>query len=143
MNEYLSISEAGAHIDAESSDISSRAAFGRNVFISAKRLTIGPGTVIGHNVRIGGLDLHLGEGAKIQDDVSIAAENFSLGFRSVVETRCVISGMGSPAAKSITVGDNSIIGGDCRILLPVMKVGDYVRINNHTLINGRNSCAIP
>jgi len=59
-----------------------------------------------------------------------------------VETRTIIAGMGSPSAKSIYIGDNSIIGGDCRILLPVLKVGDYVRINNHTLINGRNSCAI-
>jgi len=54
MKEYLSISETDALVEVESPDISPRAAFGKNVHIFAKKITVRPGAVVGSNTRIKG-----------------------------------------------------------------------------------------
>lgn len=131
-----------ASMVAANSDVAPDAVLGRNVTITAEQLTVRSGVVVGDNVTIVGQDVYLDAGAQIQDEVSISARRFVLGFRSRLEKRCIISGMGTPCAEEVVIGDNSLLASDCRVFIPILKVGDFVKIHNHTLVNGRKACVI-
>jgi acetyltransferase-like isoleucine patch superfamily enzyme len=45
-------------------------------------------------------------------------------------------------AGKVIIGDVSLLASDCRVFIPTLIVGDYVKIHNHTLINGRKACFI-
>ena len=141
MKQY-EIGEKSVNILAEEMDIGADITWGQNVSIEARQVIIGSSATIGSNVRIKGEYIFIATRAQIQDDVSISSSYFSLGYRSRVETRCQISGMGTPSAEHIVIGDVSLLASDCRVFIPVLKVGDYVKIHNHTLINGRKACVI-
>ena len=123
-------------------DIAPDITWGQNVSIEARRVVIGAGVAIGSNVRIQGEHIFIADGARIRDGVSIFSSRFSIGYRSRVETRCQIAGMGTPSAEEVVIGDVSLLASDCRVFIPILKVGDYVKIHNHTLINGRKACVI-
>lgn len=127
---------------AANSDVAADVVFGRNVSITAEQLTVRSGVIVGDNVTIVGQDVYLDAGAQIQDEVSISARRFVLGFRSRLERRCIVSGMGTPSAGEIVIGENSLLASDCRVFIPILKVGDFVKIHNHTLINGQKACVI-
>lgn len=129
-------------ISAAEINVAQDITWGENVAIEAKRVVIGRGVAIGSNVRIRGEEVVVADRAQIGDDVSISSARFSLGYRSRVETRCQVGGMGAPSAEEVVLGDVSLLAADCRVFIPALKVGDYVKIHNHTLINGRKACVI-
>jgi acetyltransferase-like isoleucine patch superfamily enzyme len=110
--------------------------------VQAKQLRIGDGVRIGRRARITGDSVTLSAGSIVEDDVQIDARRLALGYRGRIEARCRIAGMGTPSADEVQLGDLALLGSDCRVLLPKLLVGDYVKIHNHTLINGRSRCVI-
>lgn len=129
-------------IQATKAEIAPDVIFGKNVLISAEQLTIRPGVIFGNNVTIKGENIYIDSGVSIEDDVSVSTRNFVMGVHSRLESRCRILGLGSPTAERIAIGDNSLVGSDCRVFIPTLVIGDYVKVHNHTLINGNKGCFI-
>jgi acetyltransferase-like isoleucine patch superfamily enzyme len=128
-------------IKAASQDIASEVTLGEDVQIMAQSVTIGKRVSIGNKVRIEGQSILIEEGAQIQDDVTILANDFSLGYHSRIEPSCRLMALGG-RAQEIRFGDNCLFAASNSALLPVLLVGDYVKIHNHTLISGHKPCYI-
>jgi len=121
--------------------ISSSATFGNNVQINTKTITIKDGAHIGNNVRINSSDVTINENAWIGDNVTIYSDSFIIGFGSKIDNFCEFKALNGKADK-IYIGDNSIIYSNSTIMVPILMIGDYVKIHNHNLINGLNPCYI-
>ena len=65
----------------------------------------------------------------------IDAHEVVIGRNVVIEPGVSISGIGGRAQR-VVIGDNVYIGGDTKIRVPELVIGDYSRINNHALIYG-------
>lgn len=131
----------GPVIKAATQKIAPDVHFGNNVQFAAQTVTIGASVTIGDNVKIEGREILIEAGAKIQNDVTIFADSFSLGYRSCIEHSCKLMALGGQA-QEIRFGDNCLFAAFNSALVPVLLVGDYVKIHNHTLISGYRPCYI-
>ncbi len=68
-------------------------------------------------------------------EARIDAKEVVLGEGVVIEPGATISGIGGPAER-VVLGDHAFIGHDCKIRVPVLEVGDYTQLHNHTLVYG-------
>lgn len=66
---------------------------------------------------------------------NIHAREIEIGHNVLIEDGVTISGVSGPADK-VVIGDNVYIGADTKIRVPSLSIGDYARINNHSLIYG-------
>jgi acetyltransferase-like isoleucine patch superfamily enzyme len=128
-------------IVAKHASIASTARVGNDVRIVADTVTIGAGAIIGDSVKIEGREILIEDGAQIRNGVTVRAEAFTLGYRSRIEESCKLMALDG-SAKEIRFGDNCLFGAFNSGLVPMLLVGDYVKIHNHTLISGFNSCFI-
>jgi acetyltransferase-like isoleucine patch superfamily enzyme len=122
-------------------EVSPSASIGSNVTLDVDRLAIGPDAVIGHNTTIRGREAVIGSDVHIGDGVVIQAERFSAAWGGRIEDACLLSGL-SRMARVIELGDHFFLGGDSKLLMPTLVVGDYVSLHNHLLINGLQPCII-
>lgn len=137
------IPEQKVQVRAEKLCIGANVSWGKGTTLEARELEIGCGVVFGNNVTLKAeQSARIASKAAIDDSVTIHAHSFCLGYASRVESGCRIGGMGQLSAETVTIGDMSLIGNDCRIFITRLTVGDYVKIYNHTLINGRKQCSI-
>ena len=81
-------------------------------------------------------ELHLGANVKIGANVSIKARVLKIGEGSRIEERTQINSLRGGMAERIEIGEQTIIGQDCKVALPELHMGDYVNIHNHGLLNG-------
>jgi len=65
----------------------------------------------------------------------IEADEVVMGRNVVIEPGVSISGINGPMSR-LVIGDNAYIGSDTKVRVPELQIGDYTRINNHTLIYG-------
>jgi acetyltransferase-like isoleucine patch superfamily enzyme len=136
----MSSAEASG-IDVERSEIAPDLRLGTDVRIRARELQIGAGVSIEAGVVIEAERVVLAAGSHIAHGVRIAADTFELGLRSRIESECRLAAVGG-AAQHIRFGDHCMFGASNIALVPELLVGDYVKIHNHTLINGLRPCYI-
>ena len=72
----------------------------------------------------------------------IHADKVVLGSNVVVGKDVVIKNIDGTNAKYIEIGDNVFIGDNTLILLPKLKIGDYVTIHKNNRISGYKQCKI-
>jgi acetyltransferase-like isoleucine patch superfamily enzyme len=108
---------------------------GTNVSVRAERVQIGRGVTFGDDVRIRANALTIGDDVRIGDGVVIDCDRLTLGWGAVLEKGCRLAAMNG-AAKSIVIGDQTLLGHDSKILVPHAAIGDYTTIHNHSLLNG-------
>jgi acetyltransferase-like isoleucine patch superfamily enzyme len=65
----------------------------------------------------------------------IQAREIILGEGVVIEPGATIAGPNGPAER-VVLGDHVRIGEHCKLRVPVLEIGDYTQIHNHTLANG-------
>ncbi|MBA3538046.1 MAG: acyltransferase [Deltaproteobacteria bacterium] len=65
----------------------------------------------------------------------IQAREIVLGEGVVIEEGATISGPHGPADR-VVLGDHVYIAAHCKIRVPVLEIGDFTQIHNHTLANG-------
>jgi len=65
----------------------------------------------------------------------IDSEEVQLGQGVCIEPGVSITGING-RAKRIIIGDHVYIGANTKVRVPELRIGDYTRINNHTLIYG-------
>jgi acetyltransferase-like isoleucine patch superfamily enzyme len=120
---------------AQHQDLASDVRFGDGASIRAKSVRIASGVVIGDDAVIECDELVLESGVQIGRGVRIAAKRFQLGLRSKIENDCKIGALGG-AATEVCFGDHCLLGASSSAFVPVLLLGDYVKIHNHALING-------
>lgn len=114
---------------------------GRNVNIIAKDQVFGRNVHIGDNVTIRARRLKLENDVRIGKDVEVSADVFEVGHGTCVEDRCMITGPGG-RAQFVQIGEQSFLGHDTKVSLPVAVIGDYTDIHNHGLLYGRKTLVI-
>ena len=128
-------------ITSQINKISSNVSFGNNVRIIAQSLDIGNGVSIGDDVTIEGKQIKIESGSKLGNRLRINAGEFYMGYCSQIDDDCELGAIGRPA-QEIRFGDNCYFGSSNTALMPILLVGDFVKIHNHTLINGFKPCYI-
>lgn len=114
---------------------------GKGVKVLAEDVKIGSNVRIEDYVNIRANRLRLGDDVHIGQEVKIESETIEIGFGSRIEAKCRLSGM-EGAAHIFCVGEQTSIGHDSKLLVPVAIVGDYTSIHNHCLLNGRQPLMI-
>jgi acetyltransferase-like isoleucine patch superfamily enzyme len=109
--------------------------------LDAGEMLVGPDAVIEDGVQITGRRIVIAPGARIGVNAKIHADSFDLGYRSVIEAGTRIGAIGG-AASRVSIGDNSLIGASCTILLPTFVLGDYVALHQQSLTTGYAPCVI-
>jgi len=108
---------------------------GANVNVDVAAAVIGSGVSIGNDVTIRAASLTLGDNVHVGDGTIIDCERIAIGWGTVIEARCRIAAMAG-SAKSITIGDQTLLAHDSKLLVPHAAIGDYTTIHNHCLLNG-------
>src|SRR5688572_18678649 len=108
---------------------------GEGVNIRAEVIRCGEGVRIGDRVSITAKELILGDHARIDAECEIHVDTLRLDEGARIERRCLVSSLRG-AARYVHIGEDSMLGSDSSVLLPVLVMGDYVAIQNHALING-------
>ena len=108
---------------------------GVGVAIHAGELECGRDVVLGDHVSIQAERVVLGDAVAIEDGVQIRAKYVQLDAGARVERGCTVSALGGPA-RHVHIGEQSLVGHDTKVLVPVLLLGDYVAIQNRVLING-------
>jgi acetyltransferase-like isoleucine patch superfamily enzyme len=129
-------------LQAPHQQIAPSAKIADDVHIQAETLTIGEHVHIGAGTRIIGKHITIADDVYLAHDVVLGAENIHLGQGCRVEERTRISGFGGHSMTQLTLGDFALVSADNRILTTYFVIGDYVKIHNHTLINGMGRCVI-
>jgi acetyltransferase-like isoleucine patch superfamily enzyme len=129
-------------IIAEKQQIAPDVSIADSAVIHAKRITLATGVKIGANVVLEGESIALASDVVIQNDVTIKANTISIGHNSRIEQRTIMQGFAGDTLDEISIGDESLIASDNRIFVAGFYLGDYVKVHNHTLINGRARCLI-
>lgn len=115
---------------------------GRNVKIAARHLELGADVTIEDGVTIEADRVQMAHGSRIERDACLRVTRMDVGYQSRVEARVQVGGMGAARAEVFRLGDISLLGADSRVFVRVLSVGDYVKLHNHALINGRDCCTI-
>jgi acetyltransferase-like isoleucine patch superfamily enzyme len=71
----------------------------------------------------------------------ISAREVVLGNGVVIEEGATIAGPHGPAER-VVLGDSVYIGEHCKFRVPILEIGDYTQIHNHTLATGYKSLTI-
>jgi acetyltransferase-like isoleucine patch superfamily enzyme len=71
----------------------------------------------------------------------IDAREVVIGCNVVFEPGVTISGING-SAERVVIGDNVYVGGNSKIRVPELVIGDYARLNNHSLIYGYRGARI-
>jgi acetyltransferase-like isoleucine patch superfamily enzyme len=79
----------------------------------------------------------IGQGLKIASSAYIKCPNVVIGRNVVIDERVKII-----CKTSVIIGDNVYIGNDVSIILKSFEVGEYTKIHNHSLINGKDAVII-
>jgi acetyltransferase-like isoleucine patch superfamily enzyme len=108
-----------------------RVVFPDGGFIEASKIKCSPLFKIGRNSCIIADEIEIEDGVTIGEDTQIHARFVHVGFQTIIEERCKVF-----SEDSFVMGEQGFLGHDSKILVPVFKIGDYVRINNHAFING-------
>ncbi len=87
-------------------------------------------------------NLILDEQTKIGDYVKIKAKTLHLRYGAKIEDRCQITNIDGGTCEYIDIGEHTILGHDSKIVNPVTVIGDYTKIHNHCLLNGRKPVII-
>ncbi len=109
---------------------------GRDVQVSADHVQVGRNVSIGDRAQIEVKRLALADNVSIAEDVTIRAETLDLGLGTRIGQRCQIAGMGE-VPELIRIGEQTLIGHDSKLLVPIAVIGDYTTIHHHALISGR------
>jgi len=128
-------------VEVEHAQIAESARIGRQVRIRARELSLGASATIEDGVSVDADVVVLEAGARLGPGVRVAAKHFELGMRSRIDADCRIAAVGGMAEK-VVFGDHCYLGPSSNVLVPELLVGDYVKIHNHTLINGFRPCYI-
>jgi acetyltransferase-like isoleucine patch superfamily enzyme len=120
---------------AQRSDVASDVRFGDGASVRAKSVRIAGGVSIGDGAVLECDDIVLEAGVQIGRGVRIATERLQLGMRSKIEGDCKIGALGGPA-REVCFGDHCLLGASSSVFVPVLLIGDYVKLHNHALING-------
>jgi acetyltransferase-like isoleucine patch superfamily enzyme len=135
------MNDADPLIEAEHPEIAASARIGRQVRIRARQLRIGASAVIEDGVNIDADVVVLEAGAYLGPGVRVTAKHFELGARSRIDGACQLAAVGGRAEKFL-FGEHCYLGSSSTVLVPELWLGDYVKIHNHTLINGFRPCYV-
>jgi putative colanic acid biosynthesis acetyltransferase WcaF len=115
--------------------------FPGNSYIQSEDFTSLPPTLkIGSNTRICAKKISIENDVTIGSNTIISADNISIGLGSEIQDNCTIKLIGN--SSNFVIGDRCIIGDYAKIIVPNFKVGDYVTLHNHLLVNGYKDCII-
>lgn len=78
----------------------------------------------------------IGKNSHIADSASIECEELFIGEGVSIGERVQIK------AQKVYIDDFSLIGADSNIVIPFLTVGEYTKIHNHALINGKTGVQI-
>jgi acetyltransferase-like isoleucine patch superfamily enzyme len=79
----------------------------------------------------------IGEGARIASSAVVKAPKVIIGRNVVIDERVKII-----CKHEIVLGDNVYVGNDCAIILKSFSIGEYTKLHNHSLLNGKGSVHI-
>jgi acetyltransferase-like isoleucine patch superfamily enzyme len=79
----------------------------------------------------------IGEGTRIASTAVVKAPTVIIGRNVVIDERVKII-----CKHEIVLGDNVYIGNDCAIILKSFSIGEYTKLHNHSLLNGKGSVLI-
>jgi acetyltransferase-like isoleucine patch superfamily enzyme len=129
------MSQRANTVVASHQDLASDVRLGDGAHIRASSVRIASGVTIGEGAVLECDEVVLEAGVHIGRGVRIAAKRLQLGIRSKIENDCKIGALGG-AATEVCFGDHCLLGASSNAFVPVLLLGDYVKIHNHALING-------
>jgi acetyltransferase-like isoleucine patch superfamily enzyme len=109
--------------------------------ILGEKLKLEKSVKLGENSVLKGKEIKIEDNVSIGNNTVISAQKIYIGFGATIEDNCRILKV-SGEMSEFSIGDNSFIGHDSKIAVPVFKTGDYVSLNNHLFVNGIRPCII-
>jgi acetyltransferase-like isoleucine patch superfamily enzyme len=79
----------------------------------------------------------IGEGSRIAPTAIVKAPKVIIGRNVIIDERVKIL-----CKHEVVIGDNVYIGNDCAIILKSFSIGEYTKLHNHSLLNGKGSVHI-
>lgn len=79
----------------------------------------------------------IGSNLKIADSAQIECEELIIGNDVTIDERVKIKCKGR-----VIIGDQTLIGNDVVIMLKGLEIGEYTKLHNHSLLNGKESIKI-
>ena len=83
-------------------------------------------------------DIKIGKNVDIHESVIIKCERLIIGDNVTIEERTKIICRNG----YIIIGDNTYLGNDVTIVLKSFEIGEYSKLHNHCLLNGKSSVKI-
>jgi acetyltransferase-like isoleucine patch superfamily enzyme len=122
-------------------EISPHADIASDAVLDVADLQIGDGAVIGPRVELRGTRASIGARSQIGRDCTFAVRDLDIGADTTVDRDCHFSAIGRPG-DTVEIGDDVMIGPSTNVVIPLLRIGDFVKVHNHVLINGYTACFI-
>ncbi|MGZ5385470.1 MAG: hypothetical protein ACXWH0_16005 [Acidimicrobiia bacterium] len=130
-----------AVLDVENLEVGSGATIDAGVEIRCAHAQIGEGVRIGRASRIEATELNLGDNTEIGPECTFDTHQIRIGSDTWIGRDCHFAAIRA-RADELVIGDDVFIGPSTNVLTPILVMGDYIKLNNHVLINGYAGCYI-